>query len=56
MFFFSPFALPFNKVGCTREYKTNTKFCFVFRSFALLLQQLSMCLLIVAYFHICSTF
>ena len=26
--YFSRFALPFNKVGCTREYKTKLRICF----------------------------
>ena len=26
--YFSPFALPFNNVGCTREYKAKLRICF----------------------------
>ena len=49
-------ALPFNKVGCTSEIKNKCDLFLYFSRFALPLQQLSACLLIVAYFHICSTF
>ena len=49
-------ALPFNKVGGTSEIKNKCDLFLYFSRFALPLQQLSACLLIVAYFHICSTF